>query len=104
MSIDTISQTVDHVELEQIEFHPLVRARLREELQTHSQALWSAPPESIRVLQGRCEVLRWILGEEPSTSGRPTLLRDIIVKEREKAKRQREDLTNHPLVRAEGKE
>lgn len=85
-AIEITSQSRDILDLADIDFHALVRARLKKELDIHSQALWSAPPDSIRVLQGRCEILRWILGEEPATSGRPSLLRDIITAEREKAK------------------
>jgi hypothetical protein len=84
--VDIITQPAERIEMADIEFHPLVRARLRQELLTHSNALFSAAPESVRVLQGRCEILRWVLGEEKPGSGRPALLSGILADEKQKAK------------------
>ena len=77
MSVDITSQPVEHVELQDIDFHPLVRAELNLELKKWTSRLEQIPPERLQHIQGKVELLRWILTKMHS---------EILVRERAKAK------------------
>jgi hypothetical protein len=77
MTIDTITQSRDYLELADIDFHPLVRAKLQAVLQTESRNLEQVAPDRLLKFQGRIEVLRWILAD---------MLPHILEEQRTKAK------------------
>lgn len=74
--VETLSQPVDLVSLETIEFHPLVKAELYLELKKWIDALEKIPPERLQSVQGKVEILKWVLQRMPS---------EIIQKQRAKA-------------------
>ncbi len=77
-AIDTLSQPLEHIERDDIEFHPLVRAELNLELNKWTNALEKVPPEKLQSVQGKVEILRWLLTKMHG---------EILQKEREKAKK-----------------
>lgn len=74
--VEIVSQSRDIIALEDIEFHPLVRAELTLELKKWTEALEKITPDRLQSVQGKIEILRWILSR---------MLNEILVKEREKA-------------------
>jgi len=77
MTIDVVSQSKDYLELSDIEFHPLVRAKFREVLETEARNLEQVAPDRLLKFQGRIEMLRWILD---------AMLPKILAEQRERAK------------------
>jgi hypothetical protein len=74
--IEITSTAREHVTLDELDFHPLVRTELQAELKKWTEALERVTPDRLQATQGKVEILRWILGR---------MANEIVTRERVKA-------------------